>query len=210
MASNSTKPRKRLTREESRAQTRATLIAVGRRHFLRYGLGGAVAEKIAEDAGYSRGALYSNFDGKEELFVAVIQEDQARRLNVFQSLLKEEPSSKKRLKKMRDTIADLMTDHDWIVLRAEFEVGALRSESIRKSFIEAHRQQLRDGGDVIRDLLRSPDIASKLKPDDFITVIINLAHGLAVTQRILGAELSQKSTRNLVQSLFDHLISSAE
>jgi hypothetical protein len=48
-----------------------------------------------------------------------------------------------------------------------------------------------------------------LKPDDFITVIINLAHGLAVTQRILGPKLSQKSTRSLVQSLFDHLISSA-
>jgi hypothetical protein len=47
-----------------------------------------------------------------------------------------------------------------------------------------------------------------LRPDDFITVIINLAHGLAVTQRILGAELSQKSTRSLVQSLFDHLLSS--
>jgi TetR/AcrR family transcriptional regulator, transcriptional repressor of aconitase len=104
--------RKRLTREESRAQTRATLIAVGRKHFLRYGLGGAVTEKIAEDAGYSRGALYANFDGKEELFVAVIREEQTRHLNVFQSLLKEEPSGKKRLKKWRDAIADLMTDHD--------------------------------------------------------------------------------------------------
>jgi AcrR family transcriptional regulator len=202
------RPRKRLTREESQAQTRAALIAVGREHFLRDGLGGAVTEKIAEDAGYSRGALYANFDGKEELFLAVIREEQARHLNVFQSLLKEEPSGKKRLKKFRDAIADLMTDHDWIVLRAEFEVGALRSERIRKSFVEAHRQQLRDGGDLIRCLLRSPDITSRLTPDDFITVIINLAHGLAVTQRILGAELSQKSTRGLIQSLFDRLISS--
>jgi TetR/AcrR family transcriptional regulator, transcriptional repressor of aconitase len=209
MAFSGTRPRKRLTREESRAQTRATLIAVGRKHFLRHGLGGAVAEKIAEDAGYSRGALYANFNGKEELFVAVIQEEQARHVNVFRSLLKEEPSGKKRLKKMRDAIADLMTDHDWIVLRAEFEVGALRSERIRQSFIEVHRQQLRDGSELVRDLLRSPEVTSKLKPDDFITVITNLAHGLAVTQRILGAELSQKSTRNLVQSLFDHLISSA-
>ncbi len=203
------KPRKRLTREESRAQTRATLIAVGRTHFLRYGLGGAVAEKIAEDAGYSRGALYANFDGKEELFLAVIREEQARHLNVFRSLLKEEPSSKKRLKKMRDTIADLITDHDWIVLRAEFEAEALRSERIRQSFVEVHRQQIRDGGDLVRDLLRSPEVTSSLKPDDFITVILNLAQGLAVTQRILGAELSQKSTRTLIQSLFDHLISSA-
>ena len=202
------RPRKRLTREESRAQTRATLIAVGRKHFLRYGLGGAVAEKIAEDAGYSRGALYSNFDGKEELFVAVIREEQASRLDFFRSLLKDEPSPKKRVEKFRDSLADLVTDHDWIVLRAEFEVGALRSEPIRKSFVEAHRQQRRNGGELFRDLLRSPDLTSRLSPDEFMTVMINLAHGLAVRQRILGAELSQKSTRNLIQSLFDGLISS--
>jgi AcrR family transcriptional regulator len=96
MPVTTTKPRKRLTREESRAQTRATLIAVGRAHFLRYGLGGAVAEKIAEDAGYSRGALYSNFDGKEELFLAVIREEQKHRVNVFSSILEQEPSAKRR------------------------------------------------------------------------------------------------------------------
>jgi TetR/AcrR family transcriptional regulator, transcriptional repressor of aconitase len=202
------RPRKRLTREESQAQTRATLIAVGRQHFLRFGLGGAVAEKIAEDAGYSRGALYSNFDGMEELFVAVIREEQTRHVNFFRSLLKDEPSGKKQSKKLRDAIADLMTDHDWIVLRAEFEVGALRSERIRQSFVQMHRQQLRDGSELVRELLRSPEVTSRFKPDDFITVIINLAYGLAVTQRILGAELSQKSTRSLIQSLFDHMLSS--
>src|ERR1700759_4803656 len=209
MPENGITPRKRLTREESQAQTRAALIAVGRSHFLRYGLGGAAAEKIAEDAGYSRGALYSNFAGKEDLFVAVIQEEQERHLNFFRSLLKDEPSGKERSRKLRDAIADLMTDHDWMVLRAEFEVGALRSERIRKSFVEVHRQQLRDGSELVRNLLRSPEVTSRFKPDDFITVIIHLAHGLAVTQRILGAELSQKRTRSLVQSLFDHLISSA-
>jgi hypothetical protein len=40
---------------------------------LRYGLGGSVAEKIAEDVGYSRGSLYSNSDGKREFFLAVIE-----------------------------------------------------------------------------------------------------------------------------------------
>src|ERR1700759_3887395 len=116
MPENGITPRKRLTREESQAQTRAALIAVGRSHFLRYGLGGAVAEKIAEDAGYSRGALYSKFDGKEDLFVAVIQAEQAHHMNVFQYLQKGEPSEMNRLKKMRDAIADLMTDHYWSVL----------------------------------------------------------------------------------------------
>jgi AcrR family transcriptional regulator len=208
MAGTIVKPRKRLTREESQAQTRATLIAVGRTHFLRYGLGGAVAEKIAEDAGYSRGALYANFEGKEDLFLAVIREEQACRSNIFRSILRDEPSSKKRLRKMRDTIADTLTNRDWIVLRAEFEAGALRSERIRQSFVEMHRQQIYDGGELVKDLLKSSEVISRLKPDDFIMVMHNLAHGLAVTQKILGAELSQKSTRSLIQSLFDHLMSS--
>lgn len=208
MAGTIVKPKKRLTREESRAQTRAALIAVGRKHFLRYGLGDAVAEKIAEDAGYSRGALYANFDGKEDLFLAVIREEQACRSNMFLSILRDEPSSRKRLRKMRDTIADTYTNRDWIVLRAEFEAGALRSERIRKSFVEVHRQQIHDGGELVRDLLKSPEVVSRLKPDDFIMVMLNLAHGLAVTQKILGTELSQKSIRSLIQSLFDHLMSS--
>jgi TetR/AcrR family transcriptional regulator, transcriptional repressor of aconitase len=209
MAKTMTKPRKRLTREESRAQTRATLIAVGREHFLRYGLGGAVAEKIAEDAGYSRGALYSNFDGKEELFLAVIREEQDRRMEVLSSMFKEEPSAKERLRKWRDAVADILTDPEWIVLRAEFEAGALRNERIRQTFVELHRMQVRDGGNLMRNLARSSDIHFRLNPNELIMFILNLAHGLAVTQKILGAELSPKGTRHLIHSLFDHLISSS-
>jgi TetR/AcrR family transcriptional regulator, transcriptional repressor of aconitase len=209
MSRTVTKPKKRLTREESRALTCSTLISVGRQHFLRYGLGGAVAEKIAEDAGYSRGALYSNFFGKEELFLAVIDEEQARHSNAFQLIFKEEPSGKMRLRKFRDAIADLFTDQDWIVLRAEFEAGALRNERIREKFIEVHQQQIRDGGKLIRELARSSEVSLSVKPNEFVMIIINLSHGLAVTQKILGAKLSQKTTRHLIESLFDRFTSSS-
>jgi len=209
MSGTITKPRKRLTREQSQAQTRAILMAVGRKHFLRHGLGGAVAEKIAEDAGYSRGALYSNFDGKEDLFLAVIREEQDRRMESFRSIFKEEPSAKQRLSRMREAIADLYTDPDWIVLRAEFEAGALRNDRIRRTFVEVHREQVRDGGNLIRNLARSSEIHMGVKPNEFIMIILNLSHGLAVTQKILGAELSPKVTRHLIHSLFDHLILSS-
>jgi hypothetical protein len=126
----------------------------------------------------------------------------------FHSMFKEEPSAKERLKKMRDAIADLVTDPDWIVLRAEFEAGALRNERIRRTFVEVHREQVRDGGNLIRNLARSSEIHMGVKPNEFIMIILNLTHGLAVTQKILGAELSPKGTRHLIHSLFDHLISS--
>jgi TetR/AcrR family transcriptional regulator, transcriptional repressor of aconitase len=174
MSGTITKPRKRLTREESQAQTRAKLMTVGREHFLRHGLGGAVAEKIAEDAGYSRGALYSNFDGKEDQFLAVIREEQDRRMESFRSIFKKEPSAKQRLRRMREAIADLYTDPDWIVLRAEFEAGALRNERIRRTFVEVHREQVRDGGNLIRNLARSSEIHMGVKPNEFIMIILNL------------------------------------
>jgi hypothetical protein len=103
----------------------------------------------------------------------------------------------------------LVTNPDWIVLRAEFEAGALRSESIRRAFVEVHRQQIRDGGKLLRDLARSSDVHMNLKPNEFIVIMLNLTHGLAVTQKIFGAELSPKGTRHLIYSLFDHLASTS-
>jgi hypothetical protein len=59
----------------------------------------------------------------------------------------------------------------------------------------------------MRELIDEPGITASLSPDDFIMVMLNLVHGLAVTQKIMGAELSQKSIRKLIQTLFDRLIS---
>jgi AcrR family transcriptional regulator len=60
------------TQAERRARTRAALLEAGARGFSRYGYGNLVLEKVAGDAGYTRGALYHLFAGKEELAVAVV------------------------------------------------------------------------------------------------------------------------------------------
>jgi AcrR family transcriptional regulator len=62
----------RLTREQSKAQTRERLLAAARAVFARRGFHGASVEEIAAEAGFSTGALYSNFEGKEDLFLALM------------------------------------------------------------------------------------------------------------------------------------------
>ena len=64
--------RKRLTRQESRAATRARLIESAGEVFAERGFYGASVEEITERAGFSRGAFYSNFASREDLFLAVI------------------------------------------------------------------------------------------------------------------------------------------
>jgi len=63
-----------MTRAESQAQTRAALLDAAARVFRQDGFAGASVEAIAADAGFTRGAFYSNFSSKEELFAELLQE----------------------------------------------------------------------------------------------------------------------------------------
>lgn len=65
---------KRLTRVEKQAQTRQALLDAARRVFLERGFDGASVEQIAAAAGFTRGAFYSNFTSKEELFAQLVQQ----------------------------------------------------------------------------------------------------------------------------------------
>lgn len=65
-------PQRPRTQAERRARTRAALLESGAQAFSRYGYGNVILEKVAADAGYTRGALYHLFTGKEELAVAVV------------------------------------------------------------------------------------------------------------------------------------------
>lgn len=64
----------RLSRAEQRAQTRASLLDAAGRVFVEQGFLGASVEAIAAEAGFTRGAFYSNFGSKEELFAELLQD----------------------------------------------------------------------------------------------------------------------------------------
>jgi AcrR family transcriptional regulator len=66
------KPRRRLTQAEAKARTRRQLLEAAARVFAEKGYAGASLEEIAESAGYSTGALYYNFAGKQELFLELL------------------------------------------------------------------------------------------------------------------------------------------
>ena len=69
----------RISREDSKARTRAELVAAARRVFLRRGFHAATLDEIAEEAGYTKGAVYSNFSGKDDLFLALLAEHYVER-----------------------------------------------------------------------------------------------------------------------------------
>ena len=67
--------RKRLTREDSREQTTQRLLDAAQKLIAKRGLSDASVEDIAEAAGYTRGAFYSNFSSKGDLFIELLRRD---------------------------------------------------------------------------------------------------------------------------------------
>jgi AcrR family transcriptional regulator len=67
-------PGQRLTRAERQAQTRQELLDAAARVFIKRGFTGSSVEEITAEAGYTRGAFYSNFRSKNELFVELLHE----------------------------------------------------------------------------------------------------------------------------------------
>src|SRR5436853_4965753 len=77
----------RLLRAERKERTKSELVEAARAVFLRRGFHGASVEEIAEEAGYTKGAVYSNFDGKDALFLAAFEEHFERRAEAYAAMI---------------------------------------------------------------------------------------------------------------------------
>ena len=135
--------RTRLSRQESRERTRAKLLESAERLFRSRGFHATSVEEIAESAGFSRGAVYSNFESKEDMFLALMDRWRATVLDVLVSALTPSPET--------GALDDLSTaiffsekeirEADWQLAVAEFFVHALRSEPLRRELAAAYMDE---------------------------------------------------------------------
>lgn len=204
--SASTSKQTKRTRQESKLATRRRLLEVGREHILRSGFRNMSAEKIAEEAGFSRGAFYGNFEDLDDLFIAIMLQDHDLQYSIFEAILDKPADPAVLLKHIRDAIVDRVTNSEWIFLHAEFEAGAIHSQKMKDVYVQFHSRILGQGKDVLDRLAKATHIQMSLPPRDFVQTMISLTQGLAINQRLLVGGLSKTSTRKLVRTVFDQLI----
>ena len=119
--------------------TRRRLIEAAEKLFVRKGFDEASVEEISETAGYSRGAFYSNFDNKEQVFLAVIDRRGPKALDdIFQQVSEQA----ERIAAVREWFSTQWRLKDFIALRMEFSRSAMRDPSVRKHLAELRRREL--------------------------------------------------------------------
>jgi AcrR family transcriptional regulator len=120
----------RKTRAETQAATRAQLVATAKQMFFVDGYHPTSLEKVADAAGYSKGAVYSNFRNKDELCTAVLDEIRAERLGEVIEMMAR-PDTPARIEALRDWAERVIGDPGWTTLEVEFAVHARRTEQLR-------------------------------------------------------------------------------
>jgi AcrR family transcriptional regulator len=173
----------RLSRQERKERTRADLVATAREAFLRHGFHGASLEEIAEHAGYTKGAVYSNFSGKDELFLAVLDAHAARRRRAYVDVALDAPTMEQGLRAIaREMVSGERADPRWVPVLIEFWTHASRDPELRRQVSRRHEQSLDAIGVLLQTLAERHGAGYRVSARD-------LARGSAAQQ--IGMELER-------------------
>ncbi|MBE2320714.1 TetR/AcrR family transcriptional regulator [Solirubrobacter sp. CPCC 204708] len=129
-----------LTRAQLRDRTRERVIAAGERLFVERGFHASSVGDIAEAAGYTKGAVYSNFAAKEDVFFAVYERRAARGIEDIERALAEHGVPEAldvislRTARRRGTAED-----GWMAAFFEFWAHVIRRPALRERFAAIHR-----------------------------------------------------------------------
>jgi AcrR family transcriptional regulator len=174
------RPATRMTREQSKANTRERLLAAARRVFARSGFHGASVEEIASMAGFSTGALYSNFDGKEDLFLILMEREIDEHAREISKAVRERASvSERATGGARQWMTMIEREPDLLLLFMEFWAYGVRDAKIRPKVAAqfAHMREVLTK--LIAESVREFDLELDLPPEQLAVAIDALADGIA-------------------------------
>lgn len=174
----------RLTRAESQARTREQLVATAKDLFLRDGYSATSLEKVADEAGYSKGAVYSNFRNKDELCLAVLDRIHGEQTGLIAVALDEADGVEGLISAFQSWAERSIGDQAWTALEVEFATNVRRSPEIRHE-LAIRDKAIRDGiAALLANYAEQYDITLPMSPDDAATALLSLGIGLGVQRAI--------------------------
>jgi AcrR family transcriptional regulator len=170
----------RLTREQSKANTRERLLLAARRVFARHGFHGASVEEIASEAGFSTGALYSNFDGKEDLFLVLMDREIDEHAREIADAVGARASvSERATGGARQWMTMIEREPEVLLLFMEFWAYGVRDAGVRPK-VAARFAQVRELlTRLIADGVREFDLELDIPAEQLAIAIDALADGIA-------------------------------
>jgi AcrR family transcriptional regulator len=194
---------RRLTRAERKQVTRGDLLASAARVFARRGFHAASVEEVADDAGYTKGAVYSNFASKEDLFLALLDEHFERRLEAIRRVMAEpEPPGAQARRSGIDFLAAMAADPDWLPLFFEFWVHAQRNPAVRRRLMARVRGLRAAVAEIMAE--RAAELGAELPipADRLAAMTFAMATGVAAERALDPAAVPDDLYGTMLETFF--------
>jgi AcrR family transcriptional regulator len=181
--------RARLSRPERRERTRGDLLTAARTVFERHGFHRASLDQIADEAGYTKGAVYSHFPGgKDALFLAVLDRHIDERVPAYAEIILSQDSFEASLRAIaRHLVALGAKDPGWTPLVVEFWTHASHDAELRAAVQERNDRQTRAIAALVDDLAARHGVTYALPTVEVVRGSSALARGMGL-ERLVSPE----------------------
>lgn len=192
----------RITRKESHALTRERLVETAYRLFMSDGYNATSLDKVAAEAGFSKGAVYSNFATKHELGLAVIDVLHLERALSLANAVADTETVDDRLDAFAKWAEDNIGDVGWTALEVEFATSNRRVPGVNEALASRRRELTAALADLIEQQATDLGIELPVPAEDAAVQLLSLGIGLGV-QRAFDPELPITSLVDLLRSYLE-------
>ena len=149
----------RMSRAERREQTRQELLTAAEACFVTHGFHASSVDEVAERAGYTKGAVYSNFASKEDLFFAVYERRVEQVLTEVVPGLRQAGAAQAFDWGASAAIERRDSDDGWLAVFFEFWAHVVRHPELRDRFAAIHARFLELLAEAVRQLAEDRGLA---------------------------------------------------
>jgi AcrR family transcriptional regulator len=188
------------TRAERKARTREQLVDAADRLFKRDGFHATSVDAVADEAGYTKGAVYSNFASKEELFFAVYERRLEQRVRELDRIGGDAASAEDSLQAAVAT-AGRRGEDGWMAVFFEFWAHVLRHPEHRERFAALHRRGLEPFVRGVEAFAREHDAEPPLPPELLATAHLALGNGMQLERLTRPDEIDMEAFQRVMRFL---------
>ena len=190
---------RRRSREAQVERNRELLLAATRRVFLARGYHGSTLDAIAAEAGFSKGVVYSQFESKADLFLALLDERIAERAAENERVVREAGGG-------AAAVAALYAlgrrraqrEVDWNLLLLEFRAQAAREPALNESYAKAHARTIDGIANLLSRIFDAAGIEPPRPPELLATFVLAIGSGANLENLVAPGSLPPDAVIELV------------
>ncbi|MGO8964159.1 TetR/AcrR family transcriptional regulator [Mycobacterium sp.] len=198
-------PRTRPTRREVRDR----ILDAASKVFAAEGFAGATIDAIGQAAGFTKGAVYSNFESKDELFLALLDREFERRGEQIATALESGGDTAAAAGELSRSVLDAVHGHaDYYVLFVEYWLRAVRDPQLRKRLIARRRAAAADQATHI--VGSTATVPSGRQVADLAQLVVTINLGIAMEEVLRPGTIDPELLAQLIQALLESVAVSAD